>query len=333
MPEVITTAGAAGTDAAGAGTPSAPQVSPEDARVARAAAAAFGQPAADPTQSGAITPPEHKVTPFGTPKTPAEPPLAEVIRANREARQKAQEAETKRTSVETELKATREELARIKADRAAFEADPVGYAKTRKWTPEQQLLYGQSLLYDLAPDKADPDFRMRMFEDRQKREAAERERAEADAEVQEQQEAQQAAINQFYQDTAAAVRTFEAGSFPESEAWFGDDMNSYLQSLVATARNVSMQAQKNGQVADLSPAALARRLEVETARRMADRDSRKQARSPQRAAAVAPAAHGAEQSADTMSTRNMTGSGSPRPPASSVKERIQRAAEAAFRQK
>lgn len=282
-----------------------------------------------------------QTAPAPTPTPPAaqaapaqgkEPPLAEVIRANREARQAAQAAQAAKSSTDAELKAAREELARLKADRDAFEADPVGYAKARKWSPEQQLLYGQSLLYDLAPEKADPDFRIKMFEDRQKREAAEKEKAEAERAAKAEQEAIQAQVQEFYQDTAAAVRTFEAGSYPESEAWFGGDFNAYMQSIMATAQNVANAAQREGKVADLRPATLASLLEKATASRMAARDARKQAHAPKgQADAGKPA--GGEQPVDTMSTRNLTGAGTPRPPAMTEKERIERAAQVAFRSK
>lgn len=323
MSDIITTAGAAGPGEAVAAAPNVPS---EEQRLARAAAAMFGQPAPATTQA-----PAAPAAPAPAPKQP-ETPLAEVIRQNREARQAAQAAQAAKDSTAAELRAARDELARLKADRDAFEADPVGYAKARKWTPEQQLLYGQSLLYDLAPDKADPDFRIKMFEDRQKREAAEREKAEQEKMTKAQQEQARAQVEEFFNDTAAAVRTFEAGSYPESEDYFGGDLNTYMASLMATAKNVSERANREGKVADLRPAALAALLEAETARRMADRDARRQARAPKAPADVAPAT-GGTQSIDTLSTRNMTGAGTPRPPADTERERVRRAAEVAFRTK
>lgn len=330
MSEAITNAGAAGTDGA-----TVVQVSPDqlkvptpEERIARAAALIPGipgeAPAPEPKQEA---PKAFSATP---PKQDA-PALADIIRSQREARQAAQAEAQKRSTLEQELHATRAELARARADREAFEEDPVGYAKARKWTQEQQLLYGQSLLYDLAPDKADPEFRIRMFEVKQKRKEAEQAKEAETAAVRAQQEAAQRQVQDFYQDTVAAVRTFDAGSFPESEAWFGEDVDTYVQSLMATARNVAARANQEGRVADLSPAALARTLEAETARRLAARDSRKQARQAPRAQAVAAQPAGGTQSADTMSTRNMTGSGSPRPPATDERERIRRAAEVAFK--
>lgn len=341
MSDIISNAGAAGPDAASVPTPPAQPALPSDAdRIARASAAMFKstgastqtpptQPAPEPV--AATQPPAGQLAAV-EPK-PGEPSLAEVLRARREAAAKAQAEAQKRTSVEQELAAAREELTRLRSS-ANFEDDPVGFAKARKWTPEQQLLYGQSLLYDLAPDKADPDFRVKMFEDRQKRKEAEEAEAKAKAEAEAAEQARQAQMQQFYHDTAAAVRSFEAGSFPESEAWFGDDVNAYLQSLMATAKNVAIRAQRAGQVADLRPEALAAILEAETSRRMAARDERKQKRQPAlpvQQMAAQPAPSDTQPDISTFSTRNMTGSGSPRPPATDEKERIRRAAEAAFR--
>lgn len=315
MSDIITNAGAAGPDAAGAGLPTPEQ------RVAAATAAMTGQ---KPPAPAAPAPEAPK---------PPEPALADVIRAQREARQAAQAEAQKRGSLEQELHATRAELARAKADRQAFEDDPVGFAKSRGWTKDQQLLYGQSLLYDLAPDKADPEFRIQMFEDRQKREQAQRAKDAQTAQEKAAQERQVAQVQEFYEDIATAVRTFEAGSYPDSEDWFGNDADSYMKSLMATAQNLAASATRAGQVADLTPRALAAALEAETARRMAARDERKQKRIPaapaRDAAPVTPA--GGMQAAETMSTRNLNGAGNPQPPAMSDKERIQRAINAGFR--
>jgi hypothetical protein len=314
MSDIIVNAGAASPDAASVATPSDQPVS-ADTRIANAIAAIGGpKPAA-----------------AAAPAAEPQPTMAELIRSQREARQAAQQETQRRGSVEAELKAAREELAKAK-EREAFEDDPVGYAKSKGWTKEQQLLYGQSLLYDLAPDKADPDFRIKMFEDRQNREKKAQERAAREAEESAATEAQKRQVMDFYQDTATAVKGFESGSYPESEAWFGEDVESYMQSMMATAKNLAARATREGRVADLSASALASALEAETARRLAARDERKQKRTPAQPATVAaPVAPSGMQAADTMSTRNMSGAGTPQAPATSDRERIQRAISVAFR--
>ncbi len=316
MSEVITSAGAAGPDAASVAAPVDPQVKPVEDRIAAAVAAMGGKAPAAPQDA---------------PPPGPQPSMAELIRAQREARQAAHQETQKRSGLEQELKAARDELARAKADRQAFEDDPVGYAKERGWSKEQQLLYGQSLLYDLAPDKAEPDFRIKMFEDRQKRERAAQEREAKTAQERAEAEAVQRQVQDFFQETASAVKSFAPGSYPETEDWFGGDTNAYMQSLMATARNLAAVATKEGRVADLTAPALAAALEAETARRMAARDQRKQTRNPAPRAAEPARPAGGAQPVETMSTRNMNGSGSPRPPAMTEKERIQRAIDAGFR--
>jgi hypothetical protein len=319
--ETITNAGAAGQGIVVAPEAASMAVPTPEQRVAAATAAAFRT---DPTPTPAAPGPAPVAEPA------PQPTLAETIRAAREARQAAQAETQKRTGLESELKAAREELARVRADRQAFEDDPVGYAKARGWTQEQQLLYGKSLLFDLAPDKADPDFRIKMFEDRQKREKAAQEREAKVAKEREEQESAQRQIQEYEMETAQAVRGFESGSYPESEAWFEGDFDSYMTSLMATARNEAARATKEGRVADLTAPALARVLEAEVARRMAARDQRKQTRTPAQPAAAPPPAVGGKQPIETLSTKNMHGTGTPRPPATSEKERIQRAIEAGW---
>lgn len=327
---MISTAGAAGTDQAVVVDASQVAV-PSPAQRIAAATALLGGPAQEPPADAAPAPKPP------APPAPDQTPLAEVIRAQREARQ-ARDRETQRaSSLETELKTVRAELAAAKADRQAFEDDPVGYAKARNWTPEQQLLYGQSLLYDIVPDKANPEFRIKMFEDKHRRDTAARAKADETAREKAAYETTMNQIQDFVAGVDAAARTFEAGSYPESEAWFGEDRTSYTQSLVATAKNLAAAATAENRVADLSPGALAAALEAETSRRMADRDKRMQARKPS-APAAAPAvralqAAGGMQSADTVSTKNMNGSGAPQPPAQTERERVQRAIQAGWRQR
>ncbi len=313
MAEIITTAGAAGPEGAAPVPPSPEQ------RVEAAKAAMFRVDAAP-------TPP----APAPEPPPDTEVSMAEIIRQNREARQAAQSETQRRSGLEAELKAAREELAKHKAV-SGFEDDPVGYAKARGWSKEQQLLYGQSLLYDLAPEKADPDFRVKMFEDRYKREKDAEKKAAEEREAQEQVQAQQRQLEDFFERTVSGVRSFAAGSYPESEDWFGNDLNAYMQSLMATAEHLAKRATAEGRVADLSAAALASVLEAETSRRLSERDGRRQKRQPAATAAqhTAPGPAG-QQPVETLSTKNMTGSGAPQPPAASDKERIQRAIAAGF---
>lgn len=330
MSEIIDTAGDTGTDGAAVVVQSDQlQVPTPEARVAAAVAAMGGKPVeqqymadkAEPQKLADVKP------------QPGQPSLAETIRAAREARENAQRATQAKSSLEAELQRVRSELAAVKAETSAFEDDPVGFAKARKWSKEQQLLYGQSLLYDLAPDKADPQFRIKMFEDKQRRREREQTEAQQAAAREAEGRAVQAQLEQFYTDTASAVQALPPGSYPAVEDWFGDDTESLMTSLMATARNLSAAATKNGQVADLKPAALMAAVEAEATRRMAAVEERKQRRAvPAKPAAVVPAqrAPGGVHPIETPSTKNMNGAGTAQPPATSDKERIARAIAAGF---
>ncbi len=319
MSEAITNAGATGAA-------EQPAVPTESARIA-AATALIGAPAGEPT------PPEAAQKTEAKPPAPKAAPLADAIKEMRQKREQAAQEQQRRASYETDNERLRQELDLAKGSQH-FEDDPVGYAQSRGWSKEQQLMFGQALLYDLAPDKADPNFRVKMFEDKQKRDSAAKEAAEREAREHHEQAAKHQEITQFAQALEAGVMSFEAGSYPESEAWFGDDVETYLQSLFATAQNIATTATQRGQVADLSPAAIAAALEAETARRMGVRDQRRTAHVPQGAPqqrAAQPAA-GAEQSTlETTSTRNMSGSGTPLPPARTERERLERAKAVAFK--
>lgn len=304
MADMITGAGSA-PDVAGAAAVSTTAPTTPAAEVAPVEAAPAAEPAPKPD------------------------PLAELIKRDRESR-KAREAEAARAKdwegKYSELKA---ELDRVKRD-SDFEADPVAYARARGWDKEKQALMGQTLLYDLVPDKAPPDLRIRLFESaqaRKEREAQEQREAQA-------KEAAAAQAQEQYQNYVAAVDqaagSFEPGSFPESESWFGEDHDTYVRSLVATAINLANTAQREGKVADLSPGAVARTLEAEVSRKMKARDERVQRRAkPGQPAVQSPAAPGGGVQ-PTESTKGTYGSGAPRPKATDDDERVKRAIEAAF---
>jgi hypothetical protein len=315
--------GAAGTveraavDFIGGFAPAVIEVSPE--------VPAQGQepPAEPPVEQSQESEPQEKT-----------PPLAEVIRKAREERKLREQHETRTKDLESQLAQARAEAEKLR-NAADFERDPLGYAKVRGWSKEQQALIGQILLYDLVPEKATPEIRQRLFEAKQaqrEREREERERAEAEIRA---QEAQRAQFEAFVGAVGQAARQFQPGSYPESEAFFihpdtGEmDHDTYTKSLVATANNLATVAQQRGEVADLRPENLARVLEAEVARRMKARDERRSKRSPEKGQQVVGTPAGGMQPAD--STKGMTGAGSPRQPARTDAERIQRAIEAGWK--
>lgn len=260
-------------------------------------------------------------------------PLKDAVAEMRAKREAAQREAQQRSAAEAENARLKQELEAVKAA-SRFEDDPIGFAKARKWTREQQLMYGKALIYDLAPEEADPNFRVQMFEDKQKREAREKEEA-AERERQEQEQATaRTVIQEFAQTLEQGVMAFEAGSYPESEAWYGTDVESYLRDMFETGMRMAQKATKEQKAADLSPAAIATELEADRARRLAERDKRRAMRQPstgtQQTATAQTVGSEAEQSLDSISSKDMSGSGTPLPPARSDSERVQRAIAAAF---
>jgi hypothetical protein len=257
---------------------------------------------------------------------PAPVDLGSLIKMEREAREAARQRETHAKGLEAELQKARAE---IEAMRKAgeFEDDPISFGKSRGWTREQQLFFGQALLYDIVPDQAPPEFRQQMFEQRMTRKERELEKQRQEAEAQARQHQETESLNQYAMTLDQAVESCYEGSYPESTAWFGEDRQTFVRSLLHTAQNLAAEAAAESKVADLRPANVARVLEAEVARKMAERDRRASARK----GAVAPQGPSGVQSAEAMSTRNMNGYGTPRPPATDDAERVRRAAEVAFR--
>lgn len=293
-------------------------------------------PAVKTDELPAETPAEEKPAekPAEAPKE-EQPKLAELIRARREERMAREKAEQARADEAKQLAEAKAELAKLRT--ADIESDPIGFAKARGWNKETQLLVGQALLYDLVPDKAPEGFRLKMFEQKQARKEAqereERERATKQAEI----EANNKMVQEYAAGLARAADSFDAGTYPESEAWFADDHDTYAKSLLATANNMAAAAAAQGKVADLSPAAVAAVLETEIAARMRRRDQSRAARPADPAVKQdqveqkSQAARAGEKPAgSTTSTRGL-GGGAPRRPAMTDAERIQRAIEAGWR--
>lgn len=301
-------------------------------------------PAALVREAPAIPAQEDKAAP--APVLPAQEaakpqPLAELIKQTREARQAKAQEEARAKDLQSKYDELQAKMDQLQRD-SDFENDPVAYAKARGWDKEKQLLMGQMLLYDLAPDKAPQDLRLRMFESKQQREKREAEEQRKAEETQRIQQGQQETYQAFVAAIDQTAAAFEPGSYPESQAWFinpesGEvDHDTYVRSLVATAVNMANAAQRENRVADLSPASIAKTLEAEVARRMSKRDEAKAKRMVK--APAAPEMPVVKQEAlvaggvqPTESTQGTYGSGAPRPQAKTDQERLNRAMAVAFR--
>lgn len=312
--------------------------------VAAAAGDTAAGPAGTPTSSfvGGYAP--GQTADFTAPDKPAEPDaakpepaktepkedLAAIIRQNRQDREARQRAEQSHKETATRVAALEAELQKVKTQDDPL-SDPASWAKARGYTKEQQALLGQTLLYDLVPDKAPPDLRIKLFEARHARETSAKEAARVEAERAAQAKATEQQLANYAATLTGAAQSFTAGSHPESEAWFGEDKATYARSLLATANNLAEVAQKTGKVADLSPAAVAAVLEAEIAGRMRARDARAaSAQRKQSTEGEAQVSGKQPASGETTSTRGL-GAGPPRSRAQTDAERIQRAIEAGFR--
>lgn len=264
--------------------------------------------------------------PAPTGEAPKPTPLGDAIKAMREKREAAQREGQREAQYVQENTRLKQELDALRG--SMFEDDPVGYARSKGWDKATQLTYAKALMYDLAPDEADPDFRIKMFEQKQER-AKKEEAAKAQKQREEQErEAAHKEVRQYAEAMEAAVMSFEAGSYPESEVWYQDDVEGYLRDMFQTAGRLAAAAQKTGTLADISPQAVAKQLEADLAARAARRDKRRSAPQPspgnQQTVAQAPA--GVEQSTiETTDTKTLSGGGVPLPPAKTEAERIQRA--------
>lgn len=205
--------------------------------------------------------------------------LSDLIRESRLERERHAAQLSEANKYKTELDSVKAELTTFKSAKA-FEDDPVGYVKARKLTPQQQISLGEALIYDLAPSKAPPDLRQRMFEMAQERKETERTKAEQEARKANDIQMVQRNIESFAQSLEQAARSFTEGSYPESESWFvtGDgttDYDNYCKSLMATANNIATMATKNKTSADLSHKNIASTLEAELDRRMKLRETKR----------------------------------------------------------
>lgn len=246
-----------------------------------------------------------------------------MIRAQRADRQARAVKEREAADLRAQLEDANTRLAKV--SKVDMVSDPVGYAQAKGLSEQEMVLVAQAMLYHLVPEKAPPDLRYKMLEAKSAREAKAR---EAEREAQLYAQANQEQAQQIKQYTAAlgvAVQTWETGTHPftASQAWFGGNHDEYAESLVHTARNLAESAEARGEVADLSPKAVAAALEQDISSRMA-RFRTPAAAPSQPSEKVVPAkpAPGGKQPA-VMSTRGQ--GGGPVPPAETEEERMKRA--------
>lgn len=282
-----------------------------------------------------VIPEEKKVDKVATVVETPKQSLADLLRADREAR-------NNKSREDNEVRGAKEELTKVKSEletlrnAPAFENDPVGYVKAKRLTPAQQIALGEALIYDLAPDKAPPDLRLRLFEQKREREDRLREDKAKEDSAHQQMDKIQRDLESFTQEMEYNARNLQSGSFPESEDWFSTDSGldhaTYVQSLVATAKNLATTATNNRTRADLSFANIAKVLDTEISRRMAIRDSKRSKRTASSNETVAPIQNRPLVKTERVETASGKGlnSGFADNPAYDDAERIRRAVRAGF---
>lgn len=279
-----------------------------------------------PAQPVEVSAPEVK-----TPEPPKADPLAKIIAEQRANRARVEAESKAKADIQAENGKLREQLDAVRKA-SSFEDDPVAYAKSRKWDKYTQAFLAQTLLYDLVPDKAPQDIRLRLYEMRQSREKAEAEATAKQKEMAAQAEAQQVPLRNYAMHLEHAMKTEGTDAFPESASWFDGDDESYHSSLMATAKNMAESAKNSGTMADLSYASVAKTLETEVSRRFTIRDTKLAARRKTQADKGTGPKTDKAGSIETADTKGMGGS-VPAKPATTDAERIARAAAVAFKTK
>lgn len=267
------------------------------------------------------------------PEAPAQPPqarisLADTIRQAREEREGTHKLQAEHRTVSTENERLKARIAELEGTDP--EKDILGWVRSRKIDRDRQSIMGQALLYDLVPDRAPADFRVKLLEQKLTRENAEREARDAEARRQELAAQGRAQLDYFHRSVSESVRASRPGSYPESDAWFGEDHDTRVKSLVATAHNIATVATQQGRAADLTPANIAAVLEADLAGRFKAYGQRRAA-VPKAQADTPVADKGAALSTPAIatSTKGLTG-GTARPQATTDGERARRAAEVMF---
>ena len=235
-----------------------------------------------------------------------------------------QSKEREAQDVRAKLDEAEARLARL--SKADMVADPIGYAMAHGLSEQEMALVGQAYLYHLVPVKAPPDLRYKLLEARTARERKADE-AKRTQEAQVAQEREMAGrIQQYTAVLNAAVQTWEGPEhpYPESRAWFGQGHEEYAESLVHTANNIASEAQARGEVADLSPKAVAAALEADIASRA--QRIRGTGSKPTQQSVKAQPASGVQPA--VLSTKGQ--GASPMPAATSEEERVKRAMDVVF---
>lgn len=286
----------------------------------------------DTTESTALpapTSPVQENSP-GQESAPQSPSLADTIREFREARTAKAAVSKEAEALKGKLAEAEKRIAELTGNRADPIEDTESWATALGYTAEERAFLGENLLYGLAPHRAPADWRVTVMERREaRREKLAQSRAEKQAAEAAEAEAR-STLEQYAQALHNKVLETKPDTFPDSDAWFGDDVDGQrarAASLMATADNMAEAARQRGEVADLTYEKVAAELEKYLSERFSRRKVKpttaSQGSTPpvQQQAPRGPFGKPAE----TPIPQGLSGGGSPRQPATSEDERRKRA--------
>jgi hypothetical protein len=278
-------------------------------------------------QSAVTPPPAETPAPVEDKVAEEKVRLAEQIRKDREDRQaRARQAEEQKTR-DAELNDLRQKVAAFSSKDIV--KDAIGWAEANGLTQEEIAAVGETLLYSLVPDKADANVRIRLMEAKAARTAKLEAEAAEKARVEAERKATLDVQSNYFKSVQAAAEAVPAGTYPDSEAWFGGSQEEYTSSLIQTAMNMAETAKAAGKVANLTFDSVAAELEAH----LTERYNRRKGSKPVETVKSAQAPVAVEKPSEQidLSQRGLTGGGSPpRPAAKTEQERMQRAMEVLF---
>lgn len=203
--------------------------------------------------------------------------LIDAINAQRDEREARAKAEADNVGFRARAEAAEAKIVAQEKSSKNRMLDPAGWLKRTGMSDKDLALTAEAIMFTLMPEKADPAFRIKLMEAKALRdeEAAEAEKLEApkreSARQEEARKVAEADITKRYTAAMkAGVTTFKPGTYPASQAWYGQDHDSYAGELFSTARAMAEAAERAGTGRpDLSADGVAKALEAKLAARFA----------------------------------------------------------------
>lgn len=204
--------------------------------------------------------------------------LLEAINQDRVDREARAKSEAERETFQKRAAEAESKLAALEKAKRNRMLDPATYFRSMGYTDQEMALTAEGIMFSLMPDKAPADHRVKLVEAQMLLERQENEAKAAKAQEDAQAQARAADVakeqqieSQMLQSYKAGVSSLPAGAYPASQAWFGQDHDTYAKELLTTAREVAEAALRAGTQyqLDLRPTGVAKALEAKYAVRFA----------------------------------------------------------------